>query len=93
MIIVAGYLRTRAGQRDAFVAGSLAAVRAAREAAGCMDFAVSADPLEADRVNIYECWASQAQLTAFREDGPGEDLFSMLVSARVAEFDASERAD
>lgn len=32
MIIVAGYLRTGAGQRDAFIAGSLTTVRAARQA-------------------------------------------------------------
>jgi len=34
------------------------------------DFVVSADPLEPDRVNVYEQWESDAELEAFRGEGP-----------------------
>lgn len=91
MIIVAGYLRTGAGQRDSFIAGSLATVRAARESDGCIDFSVSPDPLDDDRVNLYEAWASPEQLEAFRASAPGEDLFALIVSAQVGQFDAEAR--
>lgn len=93
MIIVAGYVRTGPGQRDAFVAGSLAAVGAARQAEGCLDFAVSADPLDSDRVNVYQAWASSDNFEAFQADqadAPGEDLFALIVTASVEQYTVCE---
>ena len=43
-------------------------------APGCHDFAVSADPVDPERVNVYERSASPAALQAFRGDGPGDEL-------------------
>ena len=39
----------------------------ARETPGCLDFAQSPDPLEPDRINIFERWESDADLQAFRD--------------------------
>jgi heme-degrading monooxygenase HmoA len=39
----------------------------AREAPGCLDFAQSPDPLEPDRINVFERWESDAALQAFRD--------------------------
>ncbi|MGH7418441.1 MAG: putative quinol monooxygenase, partial [Candidatus Rokuibacteriota bacterium] len=56
MIIVSGRIYVRPGQRDAFLAASMEAVAAARRSPGCLDFVVAADPIEPDRVNVYEQW-------------------------------------
>lgn len=84
MIIVSGHLHLVAAQRDTFLARSLEAVVAARRAPGCLDFVVAADPIEPDRVNVYEEWESEAQLEAFRGAGPGPDLASLIVRAKVS---------
>jgi quinol monooxygenase YgiN len=83
MIIVAGRIYVRPGRRDAFIAASLPAVEMARRARGCRDFVVAADPVESDRVNVYEAWDSEADLEAFRGEGPGDDLSADIVSADV----------
>src|SRR5207247_1713674 len=57
--------------REAFLASSRGAVIEARRAAGCRDFVVAADPIDPDRVNVYEEWDSDTQLEAFRGAGPG----------------------
>lgn len=85
MIIVSGRIYVRSGQRDLFVKSSMEAVQAARQTPGCRDFVVAPDPVEADRVNVYEEWDSAAQLQAFRGDGPGNDLMDLIVRADVTE--------
>ncbi|GJM43439.1 MAG: hypothetical protein DHS20C21_02810 [Gemmatimonadota bacterium] len=89
MIIVAGTIRCRPGTRDEFVQGSLEAVEAARAHPECLDFAVSGDPVEPDRVNIFEMWTSLAALTAFREEGPAEDLSSRILEAAVRQYEVA----
>jgi quinol monooxygenase YgiN len=69
MVIVSGRIHVVTGQRDVFLESSRSAMIEARQAAGCRDFVVAADPLEPDRVNVYEEWDSDAQLEAFRGAG------------------------
>lgn len=83
MMIVSGKVYLRSGTREEFLATSRGAIIAARGAPGCRDFVVAADPLEADRVNVYEEWDSEADLLAFRGDGPGQSLTSVIVDASV----------
>ena len=92
MIIVSGKLYIQSGQRESFVARSTDAIRQARQTEGCRDFVVAADPVEEDRVNVYEEWESMEALLAFRGDGPGDDLSSMITKAAVHEYDAAPRA-
>ena len=92
MIIVSGKLYIQSGRRESFVTRSAEAVRLARQTDGCQDFVVAADPVEADRVNVYEEWESMEALLAFRGDGPGDDLSSMITKAAVHEYDAAPRA-
>ena len=89
MIIVSGTIHTAPADRDGFVAASLESVAAARSAAGCLDFVVAADPVEADRVNVYERWETEADLVAFRGEGPGDDLSSMIVRTDVSRYDVA----
>jgi len=84
MIIVSGKIYVRPGARHEFLASSLEAVVQARRSRGCRDFVVSADPIEPDRVNVYEEWESEEALLTFRGAGPGEDLSSSIVRADVA---------
>ncbi|MGH9015676.1 MAG: hypothetical protein ACRDZ1_17305 [Acidimicrobiia bacterium] len=50
---------------------------------------VSADPLEPDRVNVYERWETGAAVEAFRGEGPGPDLTSDIARAEVSRYDIS----
>ena len=89
MIIVAGWIRTAPGRRDAFVSASTEAVVAARKADGNHDFSVTADSVDPDRVDVYERWETAADVEAFRGDGPGEDLSADIVDAEVRRFEIS----
>jgi quinol monooxygenase YgiN len=83
MIIVSGRIDIVSGQRDAFLAVSRQSMIDARHAPGCRDFVVAADPIEPDRVNVYEEWDSADQLEAFRGAGPGADLGKLIERANV----------
>ena len=86
MIVVTGKLEIREGKREEFLSRSIDSINQARRTAGCVDFSVSADPVEANRVNIFEEWNSQENLDAFRDSGPSHDLFDL-----VKGFDVKER--
>ena len=93
MLIVAGYLVVRPEHRDGYLAECAEVVRLARHAPGCLDFSLSADLLDAGRVNILERWESQAAVEAFRGSGPSSDLAAQISSGSVAEYDvAAERS-
>ena len=66
------------------MAASLEGVAAARRSPGCLDFVVAADPIEPDRVNVYEQWESDAELDAFRGEGPSPELTSDILRAHVS---------
>ena len=84
MIIVSGKIYVRPSTRQAFLQSSVEAVALARRARGCRDFVVAADPLEPDRVNVYEEWESEEALLAFRGAGPDQGLSSSIVRAEVS---------
>lgn len=85
MIIVSGQIHIRPGARTHFLKLSSAAMLQARRTPGCRDFVVAADPLEPNRVNVYEEWESLEALHAFREEGLGDDLSALIKRAKVAE--------
>ncbi|HEV7192274.1 MAG TPA: antibiotic biosynthesis monooxygenase family protein [Jatrophihabitantaceae bacterium] len=66
MIIVAGTLTVDPADRSLYLELASAATAQARLIPECLDFAQSADPLESDRINIFERWESDAGLEAFR---------------------------
>jgi quinol monooxygenase YgiN len=89
MVIVAGHLAVQPAQRDAYLAGCEQVVRQARGAPGCLDFVISADPVDAGRVNVYERWESQGAVEAFRGSGPSDEQGAAILSASVAEYDVA----
>ena len=86
-IIVAGRLTIQPGRRDEFVVRSIDAVVKARAHDACEDFSVSADPVDSTRVNIFEKWRSRFALDAFRSAGPESDLFDLVESFDVEEYE------
>lgn len=64
MLIVAGHFVVDPADQAAFVAGRHEAMRATRAEAGCLEYVVTADPIDATRVILYERWVDQASLDA-----------------------------
>jgi quinol monooxygenase YgiN len=91
VVIVAGHIIVEPAQRASYLAGCVAVVEQARRAHGCIDFVISADLVDPRRINVYEQWISQSAVEAFRGDGPGDDQSAAMLSASVAEYDATVR--
>lgn len=85
MWIIAGHHKVRADQAEEYVREHLDLVRRAREAPGCLDLAITADPVESGRINNFERWESWAAIEAWRAvaNAPetGIDVSDMQVSA------------
>ena len=56
-----------AEHRDAAVEAFAPMVERARAADGCLDVAISADPLDPERINVFERWRDQTSLDAWRK--------------------------
>ncbi len=86
MLIIAGHLRVDEADRDGYLAECRSVVETARRAPGCLDFSIAADPLELDRVNVFERWDSDEELDAFRGTGPDPGLADRIRDAQVRKF-------
>jgi quinol monooxygenase YgiN len=86
MLIVAGWLQVDPDARDHYLDGCRQVVRLARSAPGCLDFSLSADLLDPARINVYERWASDEQLHAFRGSGPDAGQTAQIRAAEVLEY-------
>jgi quinol monooxygenase YgiN len=67
MIIIAGYTLTEAHKRDAAVEAFANMVERARKYDGCLDLSITADSVDPERVNLFECWRDQQSLNAWRK--------------------------
>jgi len=86
-IIVAGKLKLKPGSRHEFIEKSCDAIRQARALAACEDFSVSPDPIDENRVNIFEKWLARAPLELFRNTGPDNDAFALVESFEINEYE------
>ena len=73
MLIIAGTLRLHADDRERYLAAVAAVAGLARSAPGCLDFYQVPDPIDPERINIFERWESDEDLLRFRTSG-GPDL-------------------
>jgi quinol monooxygenase YgiN len=73
--------------RDAYLDGCREVVAAAREAPGCLDFALSPDVLEPGRINVFERWESASALEAFRGSGPPDDQLAQIREINVSDYE------
>ena len=60
MLIVAGHFDVDPAERDEFITSKLDAMRGTRTENGCLEYVMSADPVDATRVVLFERWADQA---------------------------------
>lgn len=92
MIIVSGSLHVDTADRAGYLAGCQQVIELARASPGCLDFHVSADPIEPDRINVYESWESAADVDAFRGSGPSGEQAATIRAAAVFQHEiASSR--
>ena len=87
MIIVSGQIHVDPVDRDAYLDGCRTVIEQARQAPGCVDFHLAADPLDATRINVYEQWDTVADVEAFRGAGPSDDQGAAITSAAVFQHD------
>jgi quinol monooxygenase YgiN len=90
MVIVAGHIAVEAHQRESYLAGCVSLVERAREAAGCLDFAIAADLIDPGRVNLFERWESQAAVENLRGSAPSGEQGAAMLSVSVAEYDIAD---
>jgi len=90
MVIVSGHLIVAAEERSAYLDTCRAVVEQARQARGCLDYALSADIVDPSRINILERWTGRPDLEAFRGDGTADEQAAMIRSASVAEYEVGE---
>jgi quinol monooxygenase YgiN len=89
MVIVAGFLLVEPHERESYLAGCREVVRQARRTRGCLDFTISADLVEANRIDIFERWESRADVQEFRGSGPSDEQQGAIISASVCEYEVS----
>ncbi len=87
MLILAGHIEVDPDDRDEAVAVMRDLVTRARDAPGCLDLAITADPIDPGRVNIFERWGSQEALETFPGNAPGNEQGAAMLSASAAEYD------
>ena len=56
MIIVSGKIIVDSQDRASYLEGCREVIELARKSPGCLDFHLSADPIENGRINVYEQW-------------------------------------
>jgi quinol monooxygenase YgiN len=87
MLIVAGSFEVDPADQAAFVAARVDAMRDTRTEGGCLEYVMSADPVDASRVMLFERWADQAAFDAHmaliptkpRAGGPAPKGFSVKI--------------
>jgi quinol monooxygenase YgiN len=62
MLIIAGTFEVEPARRDEFIAQKEAGMRQSRAEAGCIDYVLSADPVEPGRVYLFERWETREHL-------------------------------
>ena len=90
MVIVAGHIMVEPPQRDRYLSDCVGVVEQARGAAGCLDFAISADLVDLGRINVFERWESQTAVEAFRGSGPSDEQGAAMLAASVSEYDVAD---
>lgn len=91
MIIIAGHTHTDADKRDKAVADFSGMVERARARDGCLDFAISADTADPERVNLFECWRDQDALDAWRKVAKGPRVRYSKVAVSRYRTDKAEK--
>lgn len=90
MIIIAGYSRTKEGDRDAVVEAFADMVGRARKQDGCLDLSIGPDALDPQRINVFECWRDQQSLSAWRKIAEGPRVVLREAHVKLYRSDKAE---
>ncbi len=91
MIIIAGYTLTEASKRDAVVEAFAEMVERARKHDGCLDLSLSADSVDPERINLFECWRDQPSLNAWRKVAKGPKVKTRQAYVKLYRSDKAEK--
>ena len=89
MLIVSGSRYVDPSTRQDYVDSCRAVIDLARRAPGCLDFHLSADPVQPGGINVYEQWESVADVEAFRGSGPSEGQTVAILDAAVFQHEVA----
>ncbi|MEU4245486.1 antibiotic biosynthesis monooxygenase [Actinoplanes sp. NPDC026619] len=87
MLIIAGHGYVDPDHTDDFVTGFIESMTRTRKEDGCLDYVVSADPLEAGRVNVLEMWESKEHLRKHLETMPPHTIATPVLSMLVRQYE------
>jgi len=90
MVIIAGYVLVAEKRRDDYVEAFRGLVERARSFEGCIDLAITADPVDGRRVNTLEVWASAEVLDAWRAEAKPPRTGIKLADVQVRRFNAED---
>jgi quinol monooxygenase YgiN len=91
MIIIAGHTLTEAHKRDAVVEAFAGMVERARRYDGCLDLSISADSVDPERINLFECWRDQPSLNAWRKVAKGPKVKTRQAYVKLYRSDKAEK--
>jgi len=91
MIIIAGYTLTEAHKRDAAVEAFANMVERARKYDGCLDLSISADSVDPDRINVFECWRDQQSWKAWRKVAKAPKVKSREIHVKLYRSEKAEK--
>jgi quinol monooxygenase YgiN len=86
VIIIAGRLDVDPNLREEYLRRCGVATARARTEPGCLDFVQAADPFEPGRINVFERWASDEDLAAFRSGEWDMEELPEVLAADVAKY-------
>jgi len=89
-VIIAGHIIVAEAERDRYVAAHRDLVKRARAFRGCIDLAITADPIDPGRVNNTEIWQSVEDLEAWRAVADAPDHGIRMQDAAVQRYNASD---
>lgn len=65
-VIVAGWYTVDPSKREDMVEKFKDMMLRARNTPGCLDMAITADPVDSNRINLFEFWRSEKDLNSWR---------------------------
>ena len=89
MWIIAGYVTVDEGKRDAFVEAHRDLITRARQAPGCLDVAITADPVDPRRIYNNERWDSWEAIEAWRARANAPDTGITMHDVEVIAFEVA----
>ena len=88
MILISGYLEYRPEERDEVIAGLVEVSKRSRDDPGCLDYWWAEDLETPSRFRFLECWESEEQFAAHRDQPYEHEFMERYVNNRVTGADA-----